>query len=121
MNIFLSLLFGFISGILGGMGMGGGTLLIPLLTIFLGYGQKLSQGINLIAFLCMALISLYIHYKNKLLVLHGIFYIILSGIVFSIGGALLAGFLPSKVLQICFGSFLILLSLLEIIRAIKKT
>ena len=31
---------GFVSGVIGGMGMGGGTLLIPILTIFLAFEQK---------------------------------------------------------------------------------
>ena len=30
---------GILGGILGGMGMGGGTVLIPLLTLFYGVGQ----------------------------------------------------------------------------------
>ena len=33
MEIVLLIVFGLIGGLLGGMGMGGGTLLIPLLTI----------------------------------------------------------------------------------------
>ena len=40
MEIFLLILFGFLAGIIGGMGMGGGTILIPLLTIFLSISQK---------------------------------------------------------------------------------
>jgi len=32
MQIFLFILFGFLAGIIGGMGMGGGTLLVPLLS-----------------------------------------------------------------------------------------
>lgn len=55
LNIFLFILFGLFSGILGGLGMGGGTLLIPLLTIFMGLDQKLSQGINLLSFLIMSI------------------------------------------------------------------
>ena len=43
LTIFLYVLFGFLSGVFGGLGMGGGTLLIPLLTIFLGLDQKLCQ------------------------------------------------------------------------------
>ena len=31
---------GFLSGIIGGMGIGGGTILIPIMTIFLGFDQK---------------------------------------------------------------------------------
>ena len=120
MIIFLNILFGVIAGVFGGLGMGGGTLLIPLLTIFFGYEQKLCQGINLISFLVMALISLIIHHKNGYLCIKNIFYIILPGVVFSAGGALLAGFLPSNVLRIGFGVFLCILSIFEFYKAVKK-
>lgn len=120
MIIFLNILFGVIAGVFGGLGMGGGTLLIPLLTIFLGYEQKLCQGINLISFLVMALISLIIHHKNGYLCMKNIFYIILPGVAFSAGGALLAGFLPSNVLRIGFGVFLCILSIFEFYKAVKK-
>ncbi len=119
LTIFLYVLFGFISGIFGGLGMGGGTLLIPLLTIFLGLGQKLSQGINLVAFLVMALFSLVIHFKNGYLETRGIIYIILSGIVFSVGGALLASVISAGTLRTAFGVFLCVLSLYQMYKAIK--
>lgn len=119
-GIFLYFLFGLISGIFGGLGMGGGTLLIPLLTIFLSLDQKLSQGINLVSFLVMAIFSLLIHYKNGFIETKGIIYIILSGVIFSILGALLAGFLPSKILRTAFGVFLCLLSLVEVVKVFKK-
>ena len=40
MNIIYLVLAGVVSGIIGGLGMGGGTLLIPILTIFLSFNQK---------------------------------------------------------------------------------
>lgn len=119
-DIFLYFLFGLMSGIFGGLGMGGGTLLIPLLTIFLSLDQKLSQGINLVSFLVMAIFSLLIHYKNGFIETKGIIYIILSGVIFSVLGALLAGFLPSKILRTAFGVFLCLLSLVEVVKVFKK-
>ena len=64
--IFLEVLAGVIGGIVGGMGMGGGTLTIPILTIFLSYEQLQAQGINLIAFLPMSVVALIIHAKNHL-------------------------------------------------------
>ena len=66
MEILFLILFGFIGGVLGGMGMGGGTLLIPLLTIGLKLSQQNSQAIKLLAFLPMSIIALIIHTKNKL-------------------------------------------------------
>ena len=61
------LIAGIVGGILGGMGMGGGTLLIPLLTFFLDVSQKNAQAINLISFIPMAVIALILHAKNKLI------------------------------------------------------
>ena len=119
MTIFLYLLFGFIAGVFGGLGMGGGTLLIPLLSIFLGLDQKMCQGINLLSFLIMAIFSLIIHYRNGSVKTRGIIYIILSGIVFSILGSSLVTILPSKLLRICFGFFLCLLAIIEFFKIFK--
>lgn len=120
LTIFLYVLFGFLAGIFGGLGMGGGTLLIPLLTIFCSLDQKLSQGINLASFLVMALFALIVHYKNGYVKTKGIFYIILSGIIFSALGSLLAGILPSKILRMAFGVFLCVLSIIQVIKVVKK-
>ena len=40
LKIILLAVSGIAAGVLGGMGMGGGTILIPLLTIFFNVGQK---------------------------------------------------------------------------------
>lgn len=120
LTIFLYVLFGFLAGIFGGLGMGGGTLLIPLLTIFLGLDQKLSQGINLVSFLVMALFALIVHYKNGYIKTNGIMYIILSGVVFSAFGSLLAGYLPTDILRMAFGVFLCVLSIIQVIKVVKK-
>ncbi len=106
MNYFFNILAGFFSGIFGGLGMGGGTLLIPVLTIFLGFDQKLSQGINLLSFLLMAVVSIYIHHKNGFIKTDNLFWIIFFGVIFSVFGAFLMSFFPSKILKIVFGVFL---------------
>lgn len=118
--IFLYITFGFLAGILGGLGMGGGTLLIPLLSVFLNMNQKLCQGLNLLSFLVMALFSLIIHYRNGYLSLRGTPYIIVSGVIFSILGAFLAGVISGESLKMTFGIFLCLLSLIQIIKVFKK-
>lgn len=50
-------LSGLAAGVLAGMGMGGGTLLIPLLTLALGVGQQEAQGVNMLAFLPGAILA----------------------------------------------------------------
>lgn len=120
MIYFLYVLAGFVSGIFGGLGMGGGTVLIPILTIFFNFDQKLSQGINLFSFLVMAIFSLYIHYRNGYIKTKGIFLIIFFGVISSIGGAFLMSFLPSKILKMIFGVFLCVLSVFEFVKVFKK-
>lgn len=113
MDIFLFILFGILGGVLGGMGMGGGTLLIPLLTIFLSVEQKTAQGINLIAFLPMAIIALIIHFKNKMVSTKEILWIIIPGVIASVSFSFLASSLDNQVLGFLFGIFLILIAVYE--------
>ena len=60
----LPALAGFGTGILSAWGVGGGTLLLLLMTLFLGVDQTQAQGINLLYFLPTAGISLLEHRKN---------------------------------------------------------
>ena len=117
---FLQILFGFLGGIFGGMGMGGGTLLIPMLVIFLQMEQRLSQGINLISFLIMALISLMIHFKHNLVDIKVVFPLVFGGVIFSVLGSFLAGLVPTEILKIVFGVFLVVLGLFQFIKVFKK-
>ena len=117
---FLTLfLCGLAGGVLGGMGMGGGTVLIPLLTLF-GVGQAAAQGINLVSFLPMAARALPVHAKSGLLRGEGLVPLILSALVFSALGSLLAARLPSAVLERGFGAFLIVLALVRVHAAVRK-
>ena len=60
----LPALAGFGAGILSAWGVGGGTLLLLLMTLFLGVDQTQAQGINLLYFLPTAGMSLLEHRKN---------------------------------------------------------
>lgn len=110
---FLLILYGIIGGILGGMGMGGGTLLIPLLTIFGGLNQIESQAINLISFSLMAIVSIIIHAKNKLIDFKVAFPFIITGVAFSILGSFIANSINSLSLKTLFGVFLVALGLFQ--------
>ena len=104
-------LIGFFAGIIGGMGMGGGTILIPALVLFANIDPKLAQSINLLSSIPMTLAALFIH-KNVEYTL--VLPIALFGIVFAIGGSLLAEYLNSQILRKAFGVFLFFIGLYEI-------
>lgn len=110
---FLLILYGIIGGLIGGMGMGGGTLLIPMLTLFGGLSQIESQGINLMSFSVMAIISIIIHAKNKLINFKVAIPIVISGIIFSLLGSFVANSINTLTLKILFGIFLVALGLFQ--------
>ncbi len=118
MKIFLLILFGALAGIVGGMGMGGGTVLVPLLS-FLEIPQKTVQAINLISFLPMCCVALIFHAKNKLLKPKHIWWLIVPAIAFAVVGALVADIASDSVLRYCFAVFLLAVGVWQLVVAIK--
>ena len=112
-NIIYLILAGLISGVIGGMGMGGGTLLIPILSIFLGFAQKSAQGINLLVFIPMSLFALVVHIKNKLVEFKDLVWLILPAVLFAGGASLLASVIEGDLLKRIFGGFLIVLAFVQ--------
>lgn len=118
MNIFLLVLFGFLAGIVGGMGMGGGTVLVPLLS-FLDLEQKTIQGVNLISFLPMCLVALCFHWKKGLLKPKNILFVVIPAVVLALVGAFVASDSQNKLLRIVFALFLIAVGSWQLVVAIK--
>lgn len=114
-------LAGLIGGIVGGMGMGGGTLLIPILTIFLGLSQHLSQGLNLIVFIPTAVFAIIIHAKNKLIDYRLFFFIVVPAICSSILFSYLANSLKDVSLKVFYAVFLIMVGLIMLALSIKNS
>lgn len=118
MEIFVAI-FGFIAGVAGGMGMGGGTLLVPLLS-FLDIKQHTIQSINLLSFLPMCLIALNVHSKNGLIKKNGTLKLIVPASIGAVIGSIFTSFADEKVLKICFGVFFILLAFWQLLCAIAE-
>ena len=112
-RVVLLVLAGIAAGALGGMGMGGGTILIPVLTIFFDVEQKQAQAINLVAFIPMAIASLIVHVKNKRVETKGILWIIIPATVLSLAGSMVAQAINGEILKRIFGGFLLLLSVAQ--------
>lgn len=121
MKIFIFIISGIAGGIIGGMGMGGGTLLIPLLTVFGGVEQRLSQGINLIAFIPMSVVALVIHAKNKLVLPKYLLTTALPAVCASVPASLLVRKMKNEVLTRSFGGFLAILGVVQLcVLLVKK-
>ncbi|WP_419742092.1 sulfite exporter TauE/SafE family protein [Paraclostridium dentum] len=111
-------LLGFFSGIIGGMGMGGGTILIPALILFANIDPKIAQSINLLSSIPMTIFALFIHIKNKKVILKLVIPIASFGILGAIFGSFLATYLSSEVLKKVFGVFLLVIGVLEVKKGI---
>jgi len=120
MSFIVFMLSGITGGILGGMGMGGGTVLIPILTLFFSVNQHTAQAVNLISFIPMAAAALSMHLRNKLVNFTKILYIIIPAACFSALGSFIAKSIQGGSLQKLFGVFLILLSFLQLLKKSKQ-
>ena len=99
-------IIGFLSGIITGMGLGG-VLLIPALTLLLGYGQKAAQGINLVYFVPTSIIALWVHIKNKTVDFSLTKPLVIWGLAGAAAGSLFAAYLPSGGLRTVFAWLLL--------------
>ena len=101
----IEILTGFISGIISGIGMGGGTILILCLSIFLGIDQKMAQATNLIFFIPTSIAAIYVNIKSKNVNFKIAKIIIFWGIIGAIIGATMAQKIEVVCLRKLFGFF----------------
>ena len=113
-------LAGFLSGIVSGMGIGGGAILIPALTIFLGLEQQAAQKINLLYFLPTAAIALRTHAKSGNIEKKGLLRLTLYGLIGAGAGAIIAVQIDGNYLRKGFAAFLLLMAAYELVKGYKK-
>lgn len=109
----------FISGLLGSMGFGGGSVLIIYLTLFAGTNQLTAQGVNLLFFIPCALASVIINIKNKLVKYRVGMYVILGGAVGVAVGAVAVRFIKTALLSKLFGGFIFVIGLITLFQKPK--
>jgi hypothetical protein len=106
---------GFLSGMIGAMGMGGGGVLLIYLTAFAHVPQLKAQGINLISFLPTGLLATVIYAVKKQIVWKQVLLMWCGGAVAAAGGYLLAKFIETALLSKIFAAFLVTFGLYQLI------
>jgi uncharacterized membrane protein YfcA len=101
-------ILGFLTGILSGMGVGGGSLLVPALLILGKANQVTAQGVCLASFLPVALAAIITHLKQKQIEIPFLPKLIPGALLGAALGAVAAGRIPTEWLQAIFGAFLCL-------------
>ena len=112
----IAALAGAATGVLSGFGVGGGSLLLIYMTSFAAVPQNLAQGINLLYFLPTAATALPAHFKNGYVEKKVLLPAICAGLICSALTAWAATALDVELLRKCFGAFLIVIGLRELLR-----
>ena len=110
------ILFGLIAGIIAGLGMGGGTILILLLSVFLGQDQHVAQATNLIFFIPTSIAAIYTNLKYKNVNLKLALTVSSFGVLGAIIGATISSAINSAILKKFFAVFILIIAIYEIYR-----
>ena len=116
----VSIITGLLSGIISGMGIGGGAILIPALILIEHTNQQLAQGINLTYFIPTAAVSLIIHIKNRRVDLKTALIIGGCGLLGAVLGSYFAVSVSGGLLGKMFGFFLLAVGIYEIYNGFRK-
>lgn len=103
------ILLGIFAGIVSGtLGLGSGTVIVPVLVLICCFGQKSAQGTALAAMVPMALVGAVRYWRNPEIEMNAaiIALIILGSLAGVLFGTELAGRLPSHILRKVFAIFL---------------
>ena len=107
MSFIVASLVGLASGILASMGMGGGFILVVYFALFTDIAQKAAQGINLLFFIPVTVIAVFLHIKNRLIDVKTALVCSLFGIPAVVAGFYIAQNMDNNLLRNTFAVFII--------------
>ena len=117
----MDFLIGFLAGFAGGLGVGGGGILLLCLTVFGKTDQLSAQGINLVFFLPVAAVSLFIHIKKGFVNWKTALFAAFCGIPGVLFGLYIAGCIEKDLLRALFAVFLLVIGIRELLRKEKQS
>jgi uncharacterized protein len=112
-------ILGIVTGLMSALGLGGGTLLIPILSL-VGVGQKEAQLINVFSFVVMASIILIFNIKNGLVDVFPAVVFSSVAVPFAVLMAICVKGIDEHALKITFGVFLLSIGVVELVCYLKK-
>lgn len=116
----IEILIGAISGVFSGIGMGGGTILIFLLSTFAGLEQHIAQATNLIYFVPTAISAIIVNYRDKNIDTKLALNISVCGAIGAVVGAIISVNMNVQKLRKLFGIFLAVIAIHEIYTLFKE-
>ncbi len=114
------LILGIVLGFLSGLGVGGGSLLMLLLTLGIGLEYSIARSINLLFFIPSALIASAFRCRQVRLPLKKLLGAMIAGCVSALGFSLLSRYLDTEIIRKIFGVVLLVTGLREIFYRERK-
>lgn len=114
MNWLVVGLVGFLSGLTASLGLGGGFVLLIYLTAIANVDQMQAQGMNLVFFLPIAALSLWLHARHGLVDKAPLWPAVLTGIAGAVAGALIAFGMQTHWLSKLFAGFILVIGVKEL-------
>ena len=112
---------GLVTGVLSGLvGVGGGVIIVPALTVGLGIEALLAKGASLIAMIPNAIVSSMLNLRRRNADLAAGLTIGLAGCVTTVFGSLVADGIDPRIGSIVFAVFLLLVAVQMLIRLIRR-
>ena len=103
----LAFVVGALAGVLSGLlGIGGGAIMIPAMTLLMGLSQHLAQGTSLLVIIPTAVSGSITHFRMGNIRLETAAWLSGGGVVGAVAGAFLALASPDAILRLLFGSYL---------------
>lgn len=111
---------GFAAGFLSGtIGIGGGALFVPTMTVGVGLSQALAQGTSLVAIVPTALVSTITHFREGNVLRDAALWMGSGGVVGAVIGALVAVHAPGPILARVWGAFLLFTAYRLLVQAFR--
>lgn len=111
---------GFLSGIIGSMGLGGGAVLLIYLSLFKNTDQLTAQGINLMFFIPIAILSVIIYAFKKQIKWKTVIWFSASGLLGAALGVWLSGLAGNEIVTKIFGGLLAIMGGFQVITSFKN-
>jgi len=108
------------SGIFAGMGMGGGTFLIPALSLIFNLEQVFCQSTNVVCFIILGIICFFIYKKNHLIDFKVLFLVSIPACIISSIFTFFSIKINSSILKNCFSIFIIIFGIIYFVKILLK-
>lgn len=119
-DILISSIFGFFSGMLGAMGLGGGGVLILCLTVLGNIEQLKAQGINLLFFIPISFVAVIFYVKKRLILWKVVIPCVLVGVPCALLGSYVSQFIDKGVLSKIFAVLLLIIGITQFFNVKEK-